>query len=112
MLVWLQTAEFAHAVGRCTKGGLGDRAPGRDAHAADRRQRAHLLLVQQRTALDVARAVQESRLPRLRDGLVRRPGRRVRAQDRGSEPAVTWFGPGIRWQRVVFEARCRYRGAA
>src|SRR6202000_1717375 len=79
---------------------------------ADRRQRAHLLLVQQRTALDVARAVQESRLPRLRDGLVRRPGRRVRAQDRGSEPAVAWFGPGIRWQRVVFEARCRYRGAA
>ncbi len=56
---------------------------------ADRRERAHLLPVQQGPALLPARAVQEPRFPRLRDGLVRRPGRRIRAQRRGAGPAST-----------------------
>ena len=56
-----------------------------------RRQRAHLLPVQQRSAQLPARAVQKPRFPRLRDGLVRRAGRRVRA---GTERARHRQYPG------------------
>src|SRR5271163_485675 len=89
------------------KGGVGDRTPRRNADARHRRECAHLLPVQQGPARPLARAVQEPRFPRLRDGLVWGAGWRVRPEHRGTGPSISGFGPAIGWPRTVFEARGR-----
>ena len=59
-----------------------------------------------------ARAVQEPRVPGLRDGLVRRPRWRVRTEDRGARSPIPGFGPRVRRRAAVRRARRRRRDSA
>ena len=79
--------------------------------ARHRRQRAHLQQVEQGSAQLHARAVQEPRVPGLRDGLVRRPRWRVRTEHRGRTP-LSRVGPRVRRAAVVRRAWRRHRDPA